>query len=157
MWKAEEREAQVHRPQPSHNTPTGHEQPGGIALTVLFTSVPATLDALRQGARLAHQLGARIRVLVPFVVPYPLDLDKPRVSPEFRLRHFRTVCEDQSVETSIEVRMCRDAQQCIQQTLLPHSLVLIGGRKVLWPFTREKRLAHGLKRAGHEVVFVELT
>lgn len=125
-----------------------------LALTVVFTNVSGTLAALREAAHWAHQLGAHIRILVAHVVPYPLPLDKPAVDPEFRLRPFYTLCEKVPVETHIDVRLCRDTGQCMQEALVPQSLVLIGGRSGWWPFTREKCLVRCLQRAGHQVVFV---
>ncbi len=126
-----------------------------LPLTVLFTTVPDTLAALREAAHWAHQLGACIRILVPHVVPYPLPIEQPRVDPRFRLRHLRTICEHSSVMTYIEIRLCRDACQCVQEALLPHSLVVVGGRPSRWPFTYEKRLGRKLRNAGHQVVFAD--
>ena len=130
-------------------------EPHGPSLTVVFTTIPATLEALKKGAHLARQLGANIRILVPSVVPYPLNVDKPRVSPEFRLRHFRTFCEKQPIDTSIDVRLCRDAGQCVEDGLSPHSVVLIGGRKTWWPLAPEKFMARRMRKHGHEVILVE--
>jgi hypothetical protein len=121
----------------------------------LFTTVPGTLAALCEAAHWAHQLGACIRVLVAQVVPYPLPLDKPRVDPEFRLRHFRAFCEQVPIETRIEIRLCRDARQCIQEALLPHSLIVIGNRQSRWPWTYEKRLGKNLQNASHQVILVD--
>ena len=131
------------------------ECPHALSLTVLFTTVSGTLSVLQMAAHWAHQLGACIRVLVAQVVPYPLPIDKPRVDPEFRLRHFRAFCEQAPVETSIEIRLCRDARQCIQEALLPRSLIVIGNRRSRWPWTYEKRLGQNLQKAGHQVVLVD--
>ncbi len=125
-----------------------------LSLTVLFTTVPGTLSAFREAARWAHQLGACIRVLVAQVVPYPLPIDKPRVDPEFRLRRFRAFCEQSPVETRIEIRLCREARQCIQDALLPHSLIVIGNRRSRWPWTYEKQLGRNLQKVGHQVILV---
>lgn len=123
-----------------------------LPLTVLFTTVGGTLSALREAAILARHLGAQIRILVPYVVPYPLPLDRPRVSPEFRLRYFRTRCSDEAIETRIDVRLCRDVRQCLQQSLYPQTLIVVGGVQSWWPFTFEKRLMRHLSRAGHHVI-----
>ena len=125
-----------------------------LPITVLFTTTPDTLHALRKAAHFARQLGASIQILVAHVVPYPLPIDKPRVDPEFRLRQFRSFCEEESIETQIDIRLCRDARQCIHDALRPHSLILIGGGQSWWPLTYGKRLAKRLRRAGHEVVLV---
>jgi hypothetical protein len=128
---------------------------GAFFVTVVFTDVPATLKALREAGKLAHQLGATIRVLVPAVVPYPLDLTRPRVDPSFRLRQFRTVCREYSVETLFDLRLCRDRLTCIRAALAPHALVLIGARKSFWPWTCEKLLARQLRNDGHETLLIE--
>ena len=44
----------------------------GLNIDVIFTSIETTLAALRQAGTLAHKLGARITLVVPQVVPYPL-------------------------------------------------------------------------------------
>jgi hypothetical protein len=129
------------------------EEANALSVTVVFTTIPATLIALQRGGELAQQLGARIRILVPQVVPYPLPIDRPQVDPEFKVRRFRTVSVYDAIETRIDVRLCRDAQDAVMQGLCPRSLVLIGGRKRWWP-TREKRLAKTLSLAGHHVIFV---
>src|SRR3954470_21623220 len=126
-----------------------------LSVTVVFTTVVATLEALREAGRLASHLGAPVRVLVPCVVPYPLDLTRPRVDPLFRLRHFRTVCDRHSVETSLDVRLCRDKLRCILDALAPRSLVLVGGYRSFWPWTCENLLTQELRDKGHDVIFVE--
>ena len=142
------------------SSPLGHlpsssreSEEHGLSIMVVFTTVPATLIALEQGGQLAQQLGARIRIVVPHVVPYPLPIDRPPVDPEFRLRRFRTVSIQGAIETQIEVRLCRDSDHAVMQGLPPRSVILIGGRKRWWP-TRERRLAKRLARVGHHVIFV---
>jgi hypothetical protein len=125
----------------------------GIALTVLFNDVPHTLRALRAAAALAKQLKAKIRILVAQVVPYPLPIDRPRVDPSITLRRFRTLCEEEPIETRIEVYLCRDAALCIEEVLSANSIV-VESCKRNWPFGSEKRLARRLRKAGHQVVFV---
>ena len=143
----------AHRTSGVSSHSTREKNPHSLSLTVLFTSVPATLHALRKAAQLAHELHASIRILVPQVVPYPLPLDEPRVAPEFRLRHFRTLCEHEPIETHLDIRLCRDAHRCIHAALLPNSLIVVGSTN-RWPFSRQKRLARSLTKAGHEVLWV---
>lgn len=130
------------------------EEVHGLSVIVVFTTVPETLVSLRHAGELAQQLGARIRILVPHVVPYPLPLDCPQVAPDFKVRHFRTVSVNGAIETHIDVRLCRDFYDGVIHGLCPQSVVLIGGRNHWWP-TREKRLARRLGLAGHHVIFVQ--
>jgi|SRR4051812_45960342 hypothetical protein len=125
-----------------------------LSLTVVFTTVAATLEALRAASRLAGQFKARVRVLVPSVVPYALDITRPRVDPLFRLRHLRTLCQQDSVETFLDIRLCRDRLPCIREALAPRSLVLIGAQPGFWHRRAEERIVRELQRDGHDVTLV---
>lgn len=125
-----------------------------LNISVVFTSVKPTLSALREAGRLASSLGGYITLLVPQVVPYPLELEKTTGWDDFHARRFRTVAGASSVSTTVRVYLCRDPEAAVLAALTPHSLVVIGGRKRWWP-TSEKRLAGKLRRAGHEVIVAE--
>ncbi len=125
-----------------------------LNISVVFTSVKPTLSALREAGRLASSLGAHITLLVPQVVPYPLELEKKTDWEDFNARRFRIVAGESPVSTTVRVYLCRDPEDAVLAALTPHSLVVIGGRKRWWP-TSEKRLAGKLRRAGHEVIVAE--
>lgn len=125
-----------------------------LEVCVLYTNVRSTLDALRTAASLACGLAARIRLLVPHVVPYPLPLDKPPVAPAVFSRHFKTISGDVHIETTVDVRLCRDRWEAVRQALRPRSLVVIGGKHRWWP-TAERRMSAKLRKEGHQVVFSE--
>jgi hypothetical protein len=122
-----------------------------LDITVLFTSVAATLAALRRAGELASRLNGRIMLVVPQVVPFPLPLTSPPVLVEFNERRFRVIAEQSPVQTNVQVYLCRDQYVTLESVLAPRSLVVIGIRKRWWP-TAEERLASRLRRAGHEVV-----
>ena len=127
-----------------------------LEISVVFTSVEATLAALRQAGTLAKTLGGRITVVVPQIVPYPLPLTSPPVLVDFTERRLRVIAEGCKVETRVSIYLCRDSRETLLSVLKPHSLVVVGSRKSRWPWpTAEKRLASQLRRAGHEVVFTE--
>ena len=138
----------------SHKQPPVHaaESSSGLFLTVLFTTVPETLAALRRAAVLASELAARIRIFVPYVVPHPLPLECPQADPNFRVRQFRTLCEQEPIETRIDIKLCRDVRECLLQELAPRSLVIIGVKR-RWPFRGPVRLAKSLQDGGHHVLF----
>jgi hypothetical protein len=132
--------------------PSGGEANSELNIAVVFTSIESTLSALRTAAALANRLRARITLMVPQVVPYPLPLNTPPVPLEFSERRFRVLAEKSPVETAVRICLCRNRLQALTAALTPHSLVVIGDRRGWWP-TEEKRLARQLRRAGHEVVF----
>ena len=131
-----------------------------LKISVVFTQIEPTLAALKHAGALARDLGARISLLVPQLVPYPLPLDRSPVSPEFNERRFRVIAGHSRVEAGVEVYLCRDRMETLRGVLNARSLVVIGGRKTHWPTawwpTSEKRLAAGLRRAGHQVIFWEM-
>jgi hypothetical protein len=124
-------------------------------ITVVFTSVEATLAALRKAGTLASKLHARIILLVPQIVPYPLPLTSPPILLDFNERRFQLIAEESSVETTVRLYLCRDRRNMLKGALPPHSVVVLAGPKHWWP-TAESRLARGLRNDGHEVVFEQL-
>ena len=143
-------------PLPGHPTrPAAEEIDEKLNIAVVFTSVEATLAALRRAGALAHQLAARITLLVPQIVPYPLALESPPVLLDWNEHRFRVLANQMPVETTVRLYLCRDDVETLRNALRPKSVVVIGSRKRRWPFTREKRLTRQLRRAGHEVIFTE--
>lgn len=120
----------------------------------MATSALATIAALRKAAALADRLRARITLVVPQIVPYPLPLERPPVPIDFSERRVQEIAEESPVETTVQVYLCRDRMQTLKSVLRSRLLIVIGGPKRWWP-TREKTLARQLRRAGHEVVFIE--
>jgi hypothetical protein len=136
------------------NQTTGVEADRQLNIAVVFTSVEATLAALKEAGNLANSLGARIKLVVPQVVPYPLPLNTPPVLVEFNESRFRVMASESPVETSVQIFLCRDQFETLVSVLKPGSIVVVGGRKRWWP-TKEETLARQLRRAGYEVLFKE--
>ena len=134
--------------------PPAAESEHGLEVAVVFTSAPATIAALRKASALADRLSARIKLLVPQVVPFPLPLESPPVLLDFSERRFREIAAESPVETTVEIYLCRDRWETLKSVLARRSLVVIGGPKRWWP-TKEKSMARKLGRAGHEVIFAE--
>ena len=103
---------------------------------------------------MASSLSARVTLLVPQVVPYPLPLETPPVLVDFSERRFRLIACQSPVETRVRIFLCRDRFEILNSVLSPRSLVVVGGRRRWWP-TAERRLARKLRGAGHEVIFTE--
>jgi hypothetical protein len=143
-------------PAPGHTSrPRTEEAVRSLNICVVFTSVEATLAALKHAGELASSLGARITLLVPQVVPYPLPLESPPVLVEFNERRFRVLASQSPVETSVQVYLCRDRLATLASILDPGTIVLLCGRKRWWWPSPDQALARELRRAGHEVIFKE--
>jgi hypothetical protein len=130
------------------------ESKARFKVNVLFTNPKATRSAVNLAARLAGNLEARIRIIAPHVVPYPLQLNQPTIAPTFTAQKARAIMGDCSLETEIDVCLCREPADAALSVLQANSLVLIGGRRRLWP-TAETQLAGQLRRHGHQVLFVD--
>jgi len=140
---------------PAGPQPAGaEEQETRLGVVVVFTSVESTIQALRKAGTLAGSLHARITLVVPQVVPYPLPLTSPPVLLDFSERRFRAIAAESPVETTVRLYLCRDQMETLSAVLAPHSLIVVGGRARWWP-TWEKRMARRLRRAGHEVILTE--
>ena len=125
-----------------------------LDVAVVFTSADATIVALKRAGTLADSLNARVLLMVPQVVPFPLPLDSPPVLIDFNEKRFREIASASPIETAVRIYLCRDSFEALTAALKPPSLVVVGGRKRWWP-TAEEILARKLRRAGHEVVFAE--
>ena len=144
---------------PASRTPdrkSGEQDGKKLNVTVVFTSVPSTLVALRRAGLLATSLNARIVLIVPQVVPYPLPLESPPVLLDWNERRFRTIADTTPVETVVRLFLCRDPLQALEKALGPRSLVVVAGPRTWSPFSREKQLARRLRGQGHEVIFTEM-
>ena len=62
-----------------------------LNIVVVFTSAAATSAALKKAGALAESLNARITLIVPQIVPYPLPLTSPPVLLDFRKIDFATL------------------------------------------------------------------
>ncbi|MBZ5581409.1 MAG: hypothetical protein LAQ30_04245 [Acidobacteriia bacterium] len=131
-----------------------HADESRLDISVVFTSVRPTVLALKQAGALARPLAARITLVVPQIVPYPLPLESPPVLLDFNERRFFTIASESHVDTTVRIYLCRDQWEALRRILAPRSLVVLGGRKRWWP-AAEARLAKRLRRIGHEVVIVE--
>ena len=125
-----------------------------LEVSVVFTTTSGTLSALKRAARLAQDLTSKITLLLPQVVPYPLELTEPPVPTRFNLRRLRAIALQSPLPTDVRLCLCRDRAAAVASQLRPGSLVVLGTRKRWWP-TRDERLAATLRKAGHEVIVVE--
>lgn len=143
-------------PSPGYPVPPATEETKSrLNVAVVFTSVAATLAALKEAGALANRLSGHITLLVPQVVPWPLQLTSPPVLLDWNERRFRVIASESPVETRVQLYLCRDQFETLTTVLSPRSLVVVGGRRRRWLPTPEKRLAHKLRRAGFEVIFTE--
>lgn len=138
----------------THPEAGGGPSDAGLRITVVHTTMEATVVALQRAAELSARLSARISLIAPQVVPFPLPLSEPPVVRDFSESALRSLAGHCPAGASVTIVLGRDLTEAVRTSLSPNSLVFLGARRGWWP-TRERRLAGRLKKAGHEVILVE--
>jgi len=123
---------------------------------VVATTVEGTRAALTAGVPLARGSRARLVVLVPQIVPYPLAVDGPADATVFAERRYRDLVHEADGDAEIRICLCRTPQDVLH-LIPPASIVVVGGPSGALLASREERLAHHLTRLGHHTVFAAAT
>jgi hypothetical protein len=116
-----------------------------LDVTVVYTEAGWTNDVLRRVAQLAANLRARVRLIVPRVVPHPLPLDEPPIAERFERTRFGCMGRNAPVDTHVQLCYCRDEREALLSLLSPGSLVVVGGLRRWWR-SGPQRLARALER-----------
>lgn len=133
------------------------EEEWTLSVTVVHTSPVGTIAALKAAATLAKNLDVRLGLIMAEVVPFRLALDRPRRSIEFLKELQEDLVSEAGLTNEIilvQICVCRDTREALGRLLPTPSLVVLGGRRGLWP-GREQRLETFLSRLGHHVVLVD--
>ena len=127
-----------------------------LRVTVIYTSTEGTRAALRTAGALAKDLETRLAIEVPVAVSLRFSLEIPQVSIDFLERRLIRLVAESGIDTDevkVQIRLCRDRKKCLQQILVPGSLIVIGGKERWW-FQEERRLERFLRKLGYQVMFV---
>src|SRR5262245_47183181 len=79
-----------------------------LPIHVLVTDLRTASVALHRAVELATDLGAETKILVPQVVPYPLDLEYPAIPLEFTCKQLQILAGSVGADPYIYVYLCRD-------------------------------------------------
>ena len=128
-----------------------------LRVFVLFTTVSATTMALTTASNLARDLQASVCLLAVSIVPYPLPLDQPAISPQMLIRTLvSTVAGACSSETLIHICYARQHVETWLNLLPPNSLVVVGSARRFWRKQQQKRWIKQLNSAGHHVILSDI-
>jgi hypothetical protein len=129
--------------------------PQRLEINVIYNGMRTTCEALREASRLAGELQAAVRILVPVVVPLAFRLDRPPVAHAWTERRVQEVAAACEVETRVQVCYCRERIEALGSLLAPGSHVMLAGRAGWWR-RDARRLARDIRRLGHQVTFIEV-
>jgi hypothetical protein len=130
------------------------EATAALAVDVIYTTGQGTHLALKKAWALAQDLRAHVRLVYIYAVPYTLPLTKPAVPLAFLQDKLEKLASGFSGEASVQIFLCRETLQTLEDVLPQASLVVLGGRRRWWP-SKAQRLERRLQRLGHQVVFAE--
>ena len=126
-------------------------QTAELDLVVPFTTPELTRVAVDAANRMGAGLNATLRLVKVQVVPYPMDLYQSPVHIDFLKSQLARIPSELPVAS--EIRLARELEAGLLDTLTSNSVVILAARKRLWR-TRSEHLAASLRRAGHKVVLV---
>jgi hypothetical protein len=126
-----------------------------LHVCVPFTTSDLTRAALNAAVALTRNLGARVSLVAVLIVPFPLPLDRPAVSPRVVERELQGVARDIELELNAHVVIARDREEAFRRAISRGSLVVLATKKRWWPARQVKR-ARLLARAGHSVALLEI-
>lgn len=135
---------------------TVHER--SLSLNVVYTNPEATASALQAAESLARDLQATIHVRATVPVPSRISIATPLVSTPFLSQLLQDIVKrvgSAACQYVLHIYVCRNRIETLLRVLRPSSLIVIGGRRRIWP-TAETRLSKAVAAAGHSVAFVDL-
>src|SRR5262249_36544352 len=125
---------------------------GVLWVVIPYTTPKLTLAALRH-AGVCTDLNVHVALVDVQVVPFPCPLDEPPINREFSERRLRDLFAQTKLPGTTGIMYTRDRLEGYSRALEPASLVILATRKHWWR-TREQKLAHALRKAGHEVLLL---
>lgn len=128
-----------------------------LSINVVYTGPDTTLPALRAVDSLARDLSATVHIRAMVTVPRQLAMDFAFTSVQFVKGLLTDLVErvgSGHCEYVLHIYLCRSRVETLLRVLRPSSLLVIGGRRRLWP-TAARRLAKAAVSAGHSVAFID--
>ncbi len=126
-----------------------------LSVCVPYTTPDLTRAALKSVVALTQNLGAHVSLVAVQVVPFPLPLDRPAISPSFFEQELKALARDVEVPVDVHVVIARDREAAYDRAISSGSLVVLATRKRRWP-TPQAKLARWLACAGHSVTLLEI-
>jgi hypothetical protein len=125
-------------------------------LYVIATRFEGTRPALETAIPLARGSRARLVLLVPQIVPYPLPVDGPAEATAFVEKRYRGLVREMDGEAAIKILLCRTLNDLLP-VIPPAATVVVGGASGSLLPSRDERLTRRLAHLGHRVIFTPTT
>jgi hypothetical protein len=123
------------------------------SVVVAYDSALPSEELATNLSHLARSSHVRLRIIDLHIVPYGLPLDKPAVLAEHLRERLEDLAQRTNIPVSAEIVYARDWESGLRTVLGPKSLVLLAVKRSWWRI-RRNRLADGLRKLGHRVMWV---
>lgn len=123
------------------------------SIQVIATTFDGTKAAIRAAVLLARGAESPLSVLVPRIVPYPLDRDTPLDASDPIVDEYGNLIADLGGQGHVRVCLCRDVDDVIDRLTSPGTTLVVGGPSGRWRMSPEERFANRLSRLGRHVLF----
>lgn len=130
-------------------------EPKPLAVEVIYTNDEGTQHALRKAWSLAQDLGAYVRLVFVYAVPYALPLGQPAISLRFLRNKLVKLASEFPGQVSVHIFLCRETRRDLRDALPETCLVVLGDRRRWWWPTKGQWMEKRLKNLGHDVIFAE--
>jgi hypothetical protein len=122
-------------------------------LHIIATSAEGTRAALREARQLTRRLKvSRTVLLVPCAPAQAIAATEERVD---TVDNYRQMARETGVDVTVRMCLASPGVELSRWMLPPGSTTVVGGRRRWWWPTQAQRMAHALKRAGHDIVFAD--
>src|SRR5689334_10600778 len=123
------------------------------SIQVIATTYDGTRAAIRTGVLLARGADSILTVLVPKIVPNPLDGDDPADATDAAVGEYGHFISDLGGRGRVRICLCRDLNDVVDRLTSPEMMLIIGGPSGRWRMSPEERFANRLSRLGRHVLF----
>src|SRR5262245_45176166 len=124
------------------------------AVQVIATTIEGTSAALEMAVPLAAGSNARLVVIVPHLVSYPIEAATPIESTRLFAKRYEELAERLGAQARVEVVLCRRLEHLVDQLIDRDATIVIGGPVGRWITSPEERFANLVSSRGRRVILV---
>jgi hypothetical protein len=123
------------------------------SIQVIATTYDGTRAAIETAVLLARASESTLTVLVPQIVPDPVDIVEASEPLGEVVDEYRRWLVQHGGSGLVRVCLCRDIDDVIERLTVPNTTLVIGGPSGRWRMSPEERFANRLSRQGRQVLF----
>jgi hypothetical protein len=121
---------------------------------VIATTIAGTTAALETAVPLASGSNARLLVIVPHLVSYPIEAGAAIEPTSHFVKAYEELAARLGGDAHVEVVLCRRLESLVDQLIDRDATIVIGGPVGRWITSPEERFANLVSARGRRVILV---